>query len=233
MNANIFGTRRNIDVVFCIDATGSMFPCLDEVKANACRFHIELASAMTDLGSELDSLRVKVIVFRDYEDGEKLAMAQSSFFELPADQDEFSSYMAGITATGGGDGPENGLEALYYAMKSDFTTGSKDRQIIVLFTDADALELGQRSHLAGYPADMVDENGLIELWVNAAAKQDPSVKLGEKIKRLVMFAPSGTKYDTLKTSLNRSIFYPVDDHDGLRNISFDVIIKQIAASASN
>lgn len=232
MANNIFGTKRNIDMVFCIDGTGSMSPCIDTVKENACRLHLEFASAMTDLGSEIDSMRVKVIVFRDYEDGKDLAMQESPFFELPADQTEFANYMAGVSACGGGDAPENGLEALYYAMKSDFTTGAKDRQVIVLFTDDDALALGERKSLPCYPADMVDETGLIELWSNSAAAQDSSVKLREKNKRLVMFAPSGTKYDELKTKLNRSIFSPVDDMNGLKELKFDVIIKQIAASAS-
>jgi dolichyl-phosphate beta-glucosyltransferase len=64
-------------------------------------------------------------------------MLESPFFELPSDEAEFSSFLSGVTATGGGDASENGLEALYLAMKSDFSTGPKDRQVIVMFTDAD------------------------------------------------------------------------------------------------
>lgn len=232
MASNIFGTKRNIDMVFCIDGTGSMIPCIDSVKENARKLHLEFASAMTDLGSEIDSMRIKIIVFRDYKDGPDMAIQESPFYELPSDQAEFESFLSGISACGGDDAPENGLEALYYAMKSDFTTGAKDRQVIVLFTDADALALGERSSLSGYPLDMVDEDGLVSLWTNSGASQDSSIKLREKIKRMVIFAPSGTKYEELKGKLNRSIFSPVDDHAGLADISFDVIIKQLAASAS-
>lgn len=231
MADNIFGTKRNIDVVFCIDGTGSMAPCIEAVKGNARRFHREFAAAMTDLGSDIDSMRVKVIVFRDYHDDGEDAMKESSFFELPADSAEFEKYLSDVSAFGGGDGPENGLEALYYAMKSDFTTGSKDRQVIVLFTDADALELKQRASEADYPSDMVDEGGLIETW--SCLSQDKSCKLREKNKRLVLFAPEGTKYKALKSKLNRSIFEPVDMEHGLGDIDFKDIIKIIAASASN
>lgn len=229
MADNSIGTKRNIDVVFCIDGTGSMAPCIEKVKANARRFHLEFVSAMTDLGSEIDSMRVKIIVFRDYHDEHEQAIVESPFFELPTDMADFEKYLANISASGGGDEPENGLEALYYAMKSDFTTAAKDRQVIVLFTDAEALDLKQRADEAGYPADMVDEAGLVEMW--ACAAQDPGFKLRERNKRLVMFAPEGTKYKALKAKLNRSIFEPVNMRDGLGDIDFKDIIKIIAASA--
>lgn len=231
MTDNIFGTRRNIDVVFCIDGTGSMAPCIESVKSNARKFHLEFVSAMTDLGSEIDSMRVKVIVFRDYHDDGEQAMVQSPFFELPTDTADFEKFLVDINANGGGDGPENGLEAIYYAMKSDFTTGAKDRQVIVLFTDADALELKARAHEAGYPEDMVDEEEFIKMWTCMA--QDSSFKLRERNKRLVMFAPDGTKYKDLKSKLNRSVFEPVNMSDGLGDIDFKAIIKIIASSASN
>lgn len=231
MADNVIGTKRNIDIVFCIDGTGSMAPCIESVKSNARRFHVEFVKAMTDLNSEIDSMRVKVIVFRDYHDDGDRAMEESPFFELPTDSADFEKYLSDVSADGGGDGPENGLEALYYAMKSDFTTGTKDRQVIALFTDAEALDLKQRAGEANYPAGMVDEAGLIEMW--ACVAQDPGFKLRERNKRLVMFAPDGTKYKTLKSRMNRSIFEPVNMADGLGDIDFKEIIKIIAASASN
>ncbi len=231
MADNIFGTKRNIDIVFCIDGTGSMAPCIESVKSNARRFHVEFVKEMTDNGSEVDSMRIKVIVFRDYHDDGDQAMVQSPFFELPTDAAEFESFLSGISANGGGDGPENGKEALYYAMKSDFTTGAKDRQVIVLFTDADALDLKKRACEANYPSDMADEAELIEMW--ACMAQDSSFKLRERNKRLVIFAPDGTKYRELKSKLNRSVFEPVDMAKGLGDIDFKNIIKIIAASASN
>lgn len=232
MSKNIFERKRNIDMVFCIDGTGSMSPCIDKVKDNAMRFHMEFAGKMIDMGSEIDSMRVKVIVFRDYESEKEEAIIESPFFELPDDNAEFSQYMARISATGGGDYAENGLEALYYAMKTDFTaTAPKDREVIVLFSDADALELRERACCSGYPDAMVDEDGLIELW--AGASQEMHSKLKEANKRLVMFAPDGSKYKALKSKLNRSVFEPVNMSDGLGDIDFSDIIKIIAASASS
>lgn len=228
MSENSILTKRNIDLVFCIDGTGSMAPCIESVKNNARRFHQEFVAAMTELKSDIDSMRIKIIVFRDYHDDGQNAMEQSPFFELPADNAEFEKCLSDIAAYGGGDGPENGLEALYYAMKSDFNTGSKDRQVIVMFTDADALPLGARKGEANYPKDMVDENGLLEMW--SCVIQDESFKLREKNKRLVIFAPDGTKYQKIFGHYNHSTYTPVDMAHGLGDIDFKEIIKVIAAS---
>ena len=230
-DTNIFSTKRNIDVVFCIDGTGSMSPCIEGVKRNARKFHRDFVGEMTRQGSEIDSLRIKVIVFRDYKNEGSDAIRESVFFELPADNADFDAFMAGITAHGGGDSPENGMEALYRAMCSDFTTGAKDRQVIVLFSDADALDLQERSDCEGYPDDMVDEDEFIETW--ACVGQDETLKLREKNKRLIFFAPAGSKYQSMQSRLNRSIFEPVNMSDGLGDIDFSEILKIIAASASN
>lgn len=227
----ILKTKRNVDIVFCIDATGSMTPCLESVKRNALNFQTQFAEEMTKSNSDIDSMRVKIIVFRDYHDDGDEAMQISRFYELPTDIEEFKSYMDSIVASGGGDNPENGLEALYYAMKSDFTTEPKDRQIIVLFSDADALPLLERKKEPNYPKDMVDENGLINLW--ACVTQDSNIKLRDKNKRLLMFAPDDTIYKKLASKVERCIFEPVNMAEGLGDIDFKDIIKLIAASASS
>lgn len=222
---------RNIDIVFCIDATGSMAPCIDSIKANARRFHKEFVKKMTDLNSSITSMRIKLIAFRDYGEDGADAMSESRFFEFPDDQADFENCLAGITATGGGDDPENGLEALYCAMRSDFVTGTKDRQVIVLFSDADALPLGARAGSQDYPADMVDDDGFFNTWM-CCSGQSAGLKLRERSKRLVLFAPKNSQYEKISTKLNRSIFSPVTMDAGLGDIDFDDIIEIIAATAS-
>lgn len=221
---------RNVDIVFCIDGTGSMKPCIESVKRNALRFYEDFARSMTDLGSEIDMMRVRVIVFRDYKSEGADAILQSPFFELPAEAELFERHLGTISACGGCGEDANGMEALYYAMRSDFVTGADDRQVIVLFSDTTALNIGRRKNCEGYPADMADRQGLIETWMCTQAH--PS-KLRERCKRLVLFAPKDTRYEKeIFPQYNRSIFIPVAMRKGMDEIPFDNIVRVLAASAS-
>ena len=230
--------ERNIDIVFCIDGTGSMGPCIKQVKESAARFQQEFANEMMKLGSIITSMRVKVIVFRDYGCDSK-PMVESRFFELPDDEAEYSEFLANeVQPIGGGDDDENSLEALYTAMKSDFVTGSNDRQVIVLFTDADALPLGERAISSAYPSDMVkDMKELVAVWTNPS--QGSGIKIMQRTKRLLIYAPatkddSGTPtvFEEVAKALDRSQYIPVNLMSGLEDINFEEVIKQIAASAS-
>ena len=100
-NPNFLSKKRNIDIVFCIDGTGSMSPCIESVKANAKRFYSDFAATMTELGSEIDMLRIKLIIFRDYASDGSKSMVSSSFFELPMEESEFSECLDSVSASGG------------------------------------------------------------------------------------------------------------------------------------
>jgi hypothetical protein len=41
------GLSYAVDIVFCIDVTGSMSPIIDQVKANALRFYDDVQSKLT------------------------------------------------------------------------------------------------------------------------------------------------------------------------------------------
>lgn len=227
--SNQIKKTRSIDIVICMDGTGSMSPCIRSVKNNAKRFYSDFVSAMTDLGSDIEMLRIKTIVFRDYK-SDSDAMEESAFFELPGEQSAFEAHLDTITAHGGCGQDANGLEALYKAMCSDFVTGPNDRQVIVMFADTTALSLLRRKNCEGYPDDMVDMNGLQETWMCLQGGRAP--KLRERCKRLAMFAPKGTVYEEIAQNFNRSVYTPVEMNSGMDEVSFDDIIKILAASAS-
>lgn len=62
----IQGLDYNVDLVMCIDATGSMSDVINEVKENALSFYKKFKNAMDAADKAVQQLRVKVIVFRDY-----------------------------------------------------------------------------------------------------------------------------------------------------------------------
>lgn len=178
------GMDYNVDIVMCIDATGSMSSIISEVKANALSFYQKFVDEMEnqDPPKSVEQLRIKVIVFRDY-GADSEPMVESRFFVLDEESAAFQEFVNGIEASGGGDGPENSLEALALAMKSDWVrTGSVRRHVIIMYTDAPALQFSARASQPGYPADMPkDIAELREMWEGQYMEK--------RAKRMLVFAP--------------------------------------------
>lgn len=206
--------KRNVDFVLCIDGTAGMTPCIDAIKTKFASFLAELTEWIRDSGVRpIDTLRAKVIVFRDYRDDGEDAMVESVFFDLPDENADFKGFLSSITVGGGGDYPENGLEALHFAMNADFCAGKHDRQVVLLFSNSDALELGERKDWAAYPSDMVDEADFIRAW--GAKKLDRDAEDGctpaQKNRRMFLFAPPKTRYELLSKTLRCCYFEPIEN----------------------
>ena len=186
----------NVDIVMCIDGTGSMRPIIEEVKANALTFHEEFQRRMDIEGKTVDSIRVKIIVFRDYGRDGTDAMVETKFFNLPAENDEFSAFINSIEAFGGGDIPENGLEAIALALKSDWTTApGKKRHVVLMFTDAPALAFGERAGEPNYPAGMPADLAELGDWWAGMAQLDSTYD--PRWGRLIIFAPEATPWSEM------------------------------------
>ena len=85
-------TTYAVDIVFCIDCTGSMQPYLESVKRSATEFHRLLEEKMAVKNKGIRQLRVRIIAFRDIgEEGEESIVA-TNFFSLP---DEVASFGPG------------------------------------------------------------------------------------------------------------------------------------------
>lgn len=201
INGQFLTGAYNMDMVLCFDLTGSMTPYLNTVKAHAQRLVELLHERMEDAGKSIDRLRVRVIGFRDYKYDGKESMVESPFYELPQDADAFQAFLDGLNATGGGDAPENALEALALAMGSDWNTeGESKRSIILLFTDAPALELQhpERTKNPAYPEDMPkDIAELSACW--CATNQTRCTMPDSRCGRLLLFAPGVEAWNSLAT----------------------------------
>ena len=187
----------NVDIVMCIDATGSMAPIIEEVKANAISFYQKFIDAMEENDKEVEQLRIKVISFRDYGYDDE-PMVESQFFALPDQNEEFMNFVNGIEAKGGGDGPENALEAIALALKSDWTTGgSRRRHAVLVFSDAPALPLGERASAGSYPADMPADIAQLGSWWEGT-DQTLTSTYQQKAGRLVAFVPNAEPWTELQ-----------------------------------
>jgi hypothetical protein len=220
------GLSYAVDIVFCVDVTGSMTPILDQVKANALRFYSDVQSNLTAKGKTIDELRVRVVAFRDIVADGEAALQESPFFELPAEETGFSSFVNGLVAEGGGDAPESGLEAAALAMTSPWTTrGDRRRQVIVVWTDQPAHPLDAAALPPAFsdrvPADF---SALTDLW------EDPQGPLGSSSKRLILFAPDGPGWSDISGVWENVVHHPSQAGGGLSDVDYGTIIDSIGNS---
>jgi hypothetical protein len=132
------------DIVFLIDVTGSMQPCIDALKTNIGVFIDTLTTKGPNNDSPVKDWRAKVVGFRDFT-GDSEPFIDNAFVR---DGSALKSQLSSLTADGGGDEPESLLDALYKvanmgqtdkgASESDrkwrYTSGAT--RVVVAFTDA-------------------------------------------------------------------------------------------------
>lgn len=221
------GAQYAVDVVLCIDATGSMSSIINRVKDSALTFYDDLMAKMRTKGRSIDELRVRIIAFRDYYADGANAMSESSFFLLPQDKAKFDSFVHSILADGGGDEPENGLEALALAIQSEWTKGGdKRRHVVVMWTDTSAhpLERNENSKPSSYPGDLPKNfDDLTDMWEGQSY-------LSISSKRLVLFAPDAYAWTDIANNWENVVHYPSQAGRGLSDIDYQTILDAIAES---
>ena len=229
--------QYKIDIVLVIDATGSMGPFMGQVKEGILAVPGEIKEALEKENKHVEQMRIKVIDFGDYGYDGSDAIHQTEFFDAETDGEKIVNAINGIEYIGrGGDAPENGLEALYEAMASDWAEPKPNgRHIIVLVTDAPPLNLGERAECVGYDKDRYPESveDLGEIW-NPSDMQggDTGLKLSPLKARLVLFAPQGViaghTWDDV-TKWERVVSKPVDAASGVK-IEMGELVAEIVHS---
>ncbi|GGP00225.1 vWA domain-containing protein [Wenjunlia tyrosinilytica] len=219
-----------VDIVLCIDATGSMKPVLGSVKSSAMTFQPRLEAVMQEKGKSISQLRIKTIAFRDFGHQEDDAIESTDFLRLPEQTETFRTFLHGIDATGGGDVPESGLEALSLAVSSPWEKGlDRRRHVIVMFTDAPAHPLGgPHSSLQSYPASIPpSSDDLLEQWGYPRSQE---ALMEQSAKRLVLFAPDQEPWTGIQEDWDMVLHFPSKAGDGLQEFEMDQIIDTIANS---
>ena len=174
---------------------------------------------MRKKGKQVNVLRIKVIAFRDYiADGEN-AMLATDFFRMPEERDAFRNLVNTITAQGGGDDPEDGLEALAYAIRTDWTRdGDKRRHVIVVWTDASTHALGFGKRSGYYPRKMAEDFNQLSGWWD---------QMDSRAKRLLIYAPEEQYWTTISDSWDNTMHFPSVAGNGLREFEYDEILSEI------
>lgn len=216
-----------VDVVMCIDAT-CMNPFIRELQENAKDFYQMLATEMAEYDRTVDALRVKIIVFRDYACDSK-PMVETKFFELPTENEVFAEFINTIEAKGGGDPPENALEAIALALKSDWTAmKGRNRHVIMAFTDAPAHPFGKRKDCANYPEGMPKSLDELRAWWEGTDENFVSA-YQPKAGRLIVFAPNEEPWREMQ-EWDRYWHAPVQTFLGLDDVEMNEVISVLAGA---
>lgn len=137
-------TKGVVDIVFVIDATGSMSPCIDALKTNIQTFVTTLTTTDANNSPSVKDWRAKVLGFRDF-DHDAIPIIDNSFV---SSVDELRGQLASLRAEGGGDEPESLLEAIYKVATMSATGKGEPAnparwrhrtsaaRVVVIFTDA-------------------------------------------------------------------------------------------------
>lgn len=222
------GLKYNVDIVMCIDCTGSMGDLLDTVKSKALSFHSDLYDKCKAKDKDISNLRIRVIGFRDFYADKESAMQDSGFFNIPEYESDFKNFVGRLFPIGGGDEPENGLEALAMAINSDWTTGGdRRRHIIVVWSDASTHPLQLDKCLNEfYPNDMPkDFDELTEWW-----DDDQAGKMQKSAKRLILFAPDASAWTEIGINWQNTVHHPAKAGEGLGDVDYETIMSTIVNS---
>ena len=88
---------NNIEIVFSFDTTGSMYPCLTQVRR-------KIKNTVTRLIDEIPLIRIGIIAHGDYCDAGSTYVTK--IFNISGDVDAICDFVQNVEPTGGGDAPE-------------------------------------------------------------------------------------------------------------------------------
>ncbi len=115
-----------LDVLFLLDATGSMSDEIDQIKTTL----LSIAARISDLPSQPD-LRFGMVAYRDR--GDEFV---TRTYDFEADIGQFLDSIRGVQADGGGDEPESLNEALHTAVNGPEWRGGEALRLVFLIADA-------------------------------------------------------------------------------------------------
>jgi hypothetical protein len=229
-------TKGVADVVFLIDVSGSMKPCIDALRTNIEGFIDSLSRGEANNAPPVRDWRGKAVGYRDVEAARSEGIPWIVDNPFVRDAAELKAQLAGFRAEGGGDEPESLLDALFKIASMEATPkGSQSEdpskwryrsdaaRVVVVFTDAPFKETMSIQEAKG-----------------GSLQDVANVVMANRII-LSLFAPNFEGYDRL-SQIDKSE-WEVVEYEGLGPqealkkftadpVNFRTTLKQLAASVS-
>jgi hypothetical protein len=152
-----------VDVLFLLDATGSMGDEIDQLKTSID----SVAARLSSLDSAPD-IRFAMTLYRDVDD-----TFVTSTYDFTSDVEAFRSALSNVVADGGGDYPEALDEGLAESLAAPaWRDPASTIQLIFLVADAPP-QVGRQLQGNGYPDSIVDAVGRgIKIFPVASSESD-------------------------------------------------------------
>jgi hypothetical protein len=229
-------TKGVADIVFVVDVSGSMSPCIDALRKNIEAFIDSLSQGGANNAAPVRDWRGKVVGYRDIEAAQAEGLPWIVDNPFVTDAGALKAQLAGLAANGGGDEPESLLDALYkVASMEAMPKGSQSAdpgkwryrsdaaRVVIVFTDASFKETMSIPEAKG-----------------GSLQDVANVVMANRII-LSLFAPNFEGYDRL-SQIDKSE-WEVVEYEGLSPqealqrftadpVNFRTTLKQLAASVS-
>ena len=240
------------DIVFLIDATNSMRPCIDALKSHIHTFIEALVCGDEEKGiAPVEDWRARVVGYRDFLDcnkNGKIAKTYQKFGKggwflskpFTKNEDELHDQLNSLKPFGGGKDPkESLLDALMLVLKSGYLPVNQQNdentaegiawrkkgvgRIVIVFTDA-----GYHSVMSYASQNTHFEEGLAyPLNLKGAGLDELQNAIESGFFKIYVFAPSISDYDELSDLSNVMIMQSDDEEGGLSNIVDDNHIARL------
>ena len=229
-------TKGVADLVFLIDVSGSMAPCIDALRRNIEVFVDSLSRGDANNAAPVKDWRGKVVGYRDIESAEHEGLPWIVDNEFVRDAGALKAQLAALQAAGGGDEPESLLDALYQVASMEAVPKGSQQEdprkwryrsdaarVVVVFTDASFKETLNLPQAKG-----------------GSLQDVANIVMANRII-LSLFAPNFDGYDRL-SQIDKSE-WEVVEYEGLNPqealqkftsdpVNFRNTLKQLAASVS-
>ena len=229
-------TKGVADIVFVVDVSGSMAPCIDALRRNIEAFIDSLSQGDANNAAPVRDWRGKVVGYRDIEAAKPKACPGSSTILSCATPARSRRSLPHCRPHGGGDEPESLLDALYKVASMEavpkgsqtedpakWRYSSDAARVVIVFTDASFKETMSIPEAKG-----------------GSLQDVANVVMANRII-LSLFAPNFEGYDRL-SQIDKSE-WEVVEYEGLSPqealqkftsdpVNFRTTLKQLAASVS-
>ena len=224
------------DIVFVVDISGSMAPCIDALRKNIEAFIDSLSHGDGNNVAPVRDWRGKVVGYRDIESAESEGLPWVVDNAFVRDLGALRSQLSALKAEGGGDEPESLLDTLFKvasmpAMPKGAQSEDADKwryrsdaaRVVIVFTDASFKETLSIPEAKG-----------------GSLQDVANVVMANRII-LSLFAPNFEGYDRLsqidKSEWEAVEFDGLSPQEALKKFTSDPVnfrntLKQLAASVS-